>query len=192
MEIRSFLAFELPSQIKKIIGDLSRELRKFPMDVRWVKTDNIHLTVVFMGNTHTEHLLPIDETVSKVCLRFRPFNVSLKGCGVFGSRRNPRVLWIGIESDNKRILYFRDSLQKHLRYFGTKEEKRSFRPHLTLGRFRKGAKLNGRMDGLLSKFRDLTSPVFTLGELTLFKSDLKPGGSVYTRMNVWPLKGSND
>ena len=190
MEIRSFLAFELPEEIKNIVSRVSDEARKSPLDLRLVRPGNIHLTVVFMENILSEHLSGIGEAAARVCHRYGPFDISLKGTGAFGSRRNPRVLWIGLEGGIKRMAYFRDSLQKHLKPFGIKEERRPFKPHLTLGRFRRGSGVSAHLNEFLLKYQDLTSPVCPLDELVLFKSDLKPGGAVYTMLNVWPLDGT--
>jgi len=189
MEIRSFLAFELPQEIKRIIFHVSEEAQKFPLDVRWLKASNIHLTMVFMGNILMEHLEGINEAVSKACKKYGPFNISLKGMGVFSNRRNPRVLWVGLEGNLEKMSYFRGGLQKGLKSFGVKEEKRRFNPHLTLGRFRKGSRPSEHLDDLLSRYQDLASPVYTLEELVLFKSDLNPKGAVYTKLNTWPLLG---
>ena len=71
--------------------------------------------------------------------------------------------------------------------FGIKEEKRRFNPHLTLGRFRKGAKSDVHLDKILLHYKHLTSQECMLRELSLFKSDLRPGGAVYTKLNTWPL-----
>jgi 2'-5' RNA ligase len=189
MKIRSFLAFELPEEFKGIISRASGEMKKSSLDVRWVKVDNIHLTVVFIGDMATEHLDPIGKSVSEVCREHDPFNIAINGAGVFSSRRHPRVLWIGLDGEIDRMAAFRDALQKKLKPFGIKEEKRPFNPHLTLGRFRKGAKSDVHLDNLLLAYKDLTGPTYTLRELALFKSDLKPGGAVYTKLKVWPLGG---
>ena len=189
MKIRSFLAFELSREIKEIISSISEDIKRFPLDVRWVNASNIHLTMVFMGNVLSEHLEGIDGEVSRVCKRYGPFNVSLKSIGVFSNKRNPRVMWIGIEGDIERMSYFRNALQKKLKPFGVKEEKRRFNPHLTLGRFRKFSGPSGYLDDLLSKYHDLVSSAYTLEELILFKSDLSPKGAVYTKLNTWPLLG---
>ena len=190
MEIRSFLAFELPEEIKKSLSHISQDMRTTPLDVRWVNVNNIHLTMVFMGNVPAGHIEPIGEAAEKVCQEYKSFAISLHGAGVFSSRRNPRVLWVGMEGDLERMTYFRDALQKRLKSFGIKQEKRRFKPHLTLGRFRKGAATPGAyLNDLLSKYEALTSPVYTLEQLVLFKSDLKPGGAVYTKLKEWPLSG---
>jgi len=189
MVIRSFLAFELPVDIKRIIMALSENVRQLPLNVRWLNVTNIHLTIVFMGNVQEEQIRPIQDIVKDVCQRYGPFSIAIKGIGIFGSRRNPRVLWIGLDGAIDRMGYFRDDLQKGLRPFGIKEEKRRFKPHLTLGRFRKGARTGTHLDNLLSKYHDLTSPECIIEELVLFKSDLKPGGAVYSKLKEWPLTG---
>jgi 2'-5' RNA ligase len=190
MEIRSFLAFELPADIREIVSDVSRVARSFPLDVRWVKVDNIHLTVVFMGGVPSDQLKGVGDRVREVCLNWAPFDVSINGLGLFGNSRRPRVVWIGLKGNVSRLSGFRDALQSCLIPFGIKQEKRPFRPHLTLGRFRKGVGDQKHLRSLLSRYEDLTSPVCFLNELVLFKSELKPGGAVYTRLDAWPLTGA--
>ncbi|MGD8229934.1 MAG: RNA 2',3'-cyclic phosphodiesterase [Desulfobacteraceae bacterium] len=189
MKIRSFLAFELPLEIKKTVARISGELRQSSLNARWVKVDNIHLTVVFMGNIETEDIPAIARGVEEVCQTFGPFDLCLKGIGCFPNRRNPRVLWLGLDGDLEPMSEFRDALQAHLTGFGIKEEKRKFKPHLTLGRFRKPKRIDSKEDQLLSKYEDLSSSVCALKELILFKSDLKPTGAVYTKVEAWPLTG---
>jgi len=191
MEIRSFLAFELPLEIKNIVARVSDELRRSTLAAKWVKVDNIHLTVVFMGNVREDDIPAIEEGVQDVCQTFGPFDASLKGMGCFPDKRKPRVLWLGLDGDLERMSLFRDGLQKHLKAFGIKEEKRKFRPHLTLARFRTPRRMDVKEDQILSKYEDLSSPVCTLGELILFKSDLKPSGAEYTKLRVWPLSGND-
>ena len=138
MDIRSFLAFELPPDTRETVARISGELRPLPLDVKWVKVDNIHLTVVFMGNMAEGLIKDIGVAVSHVCGRYGPFQLALNGVGFFGGRNRPRVLWAGLRGDVARMSYFRDALLKRLRPFGMTPENRRFNPHLTLGRFRKG------------------------------------------------------
>jgi len=189
MMIRSFLAFELPLDIKKIVAQVSGEVGKSTLNVRWVKVDNIHLTVVFIGNINPDDIPDMGSMVQKVCLQYGPFDISLKGMGVFPNNRRPRVIWLGLHGDLERLSFFRDALQKHLRPFGVKEEKRRFRPHLTLGRFRKHKRGASQLDEFILTYKDLTGPVCHLNELILFRSDLKPGGAEHTKLKSWPLSG---
>ncbi len=187
MEVRSFLAFELPDEIKDILRKTSREMKKIRLDLRWVKVENIHLTVIFMGNMAVNVLDEMDRSIREVCSRYQPFNICLKGAGIFFTRRTPRVLWIGLDGDMKGMNFYRDDLQRQLSPFGVQQEKRKFNPHLTLGRFRKGAQSENRLDRLMETYQELTSQNWSLQELVLFKSDLTPGGAVYTRLNSWNL-----
>jgi 2'-5' RNA ligase len=189
MKIRSFLAFELPLEMKKIVARVSGELRQSTLNARWVKVDNIHLTVVFMGSIETGDIPTIARGVQEVCQTYGPFDMSLRGIGCFPNRRSPRVLWLGLDGDLESMSDFRDALQEHLTGFGIKEEKRKFKPHLTLARFRKPKKMGLEEDQLLSEYEDISSPVCALKELILFKSDLKPTGAVYTKVEAWPLTG---
>jgi len=191
MEIRSFLAFEMPVKIREIVSRTLKEMKRLPLDVRWVRAEHIHITVVFMGNIFEDDIMPISNAVSKTCKRYGPFKVSLTGYGIFGSLRNPRVLWIGLDGDLARMSYFRNSLQKGLKPFGTKQEKRRFKPHLTLGRFRKGTGSVVDMDDLLSEYQNISSPTCAVEELILFRSELSPGGAVYSRLKTWPLAGTH-
>jgi len=189
MEIRSFLAFELPVEIKKNVNRVSKEIRHAGLDARWVKVENIHLTVIFLGNIKTEVIENINDAIGKVCPGYGSFQVALKGMGCFPNRRRPRVLWIGLDGDLDRMSHFRDDLQKSLKPFGIKAEKRSFRPHLTLARFRSMRKMGSKLEDILMAHETLETPMESLKELIFFKSDLKPGGAVYTQLKSWPLSG---
>ena len=189
MGIRSFLAFELPEDIRQIVTRVSGEVRKSSLEVRWVRPEFIHVTVVFLGDIQSEQVRPMGVPLNAVCANHEPFKIFLKPMGCFPNSRNPRVIWLGIGGDLERMSRFRDDLQQALSPFGIKEEERAFRPHLTLGRFKKAGKSPAELERLLSTYRDLSSPPCTLNELVLFRSDLKPGGAVYTKMSSWPLSG---
>jgi 2'-5' RNA ligase len=189
MAIRSFLAFELPPDIKRMVKDISEDIRRTRLDLKWVKVDNIHLTVVFMGNIRSEDVRAIGEEAGDVCVGFEPFEIALKGLGVFPNTQRPRVLWLGLEIETERISSFRDSLQERLLDFGVREEKRAFTPHLTLGRFRKLEMFDPLLGDIISRYADIKGPVGRLEELVMFKSELRPGGAEYTKLKSLPLKG---
>jgi 2'-5' RNA ligase len=188
MTIRSFLAFELPPGIREVVDRVCGELVSFPLDIKWVKPRKIHQTVVFMGNIREEDLPAIKETIRAECGFFAPFSISLKGVGLFPNRNKPRVLWLGLDCDQPRLNSFRDRLQSELTVYGVKEEKRRFSPHLTLGRFRRPGR-HPLLKEIAETYAELTSPAVLLEELILFRSDLRPTGAVYTKLERFPLKG---
>lgn len=187
--LRCFLAFDLPEEIRAVVKRVHGDLNKSPLDVRWVRPGNVHLTVVFLGNVAVDDLQPLGEQVKAVCTKYGPFEIGLNGVGVFGGMKSPRVLWLGVEGDVERMGFFQKAISKRIRPFGIKEEKRAFHPHLTLGRFRRGAHGGQVLRGLLERYSGLSSPVCTLEELTLFRSDLRSDGAKYTKIQSWPLEG---
>ncbi len=189
MAIRSFLAFEIPPEIRDTLALIYNGLRETALNVRWVKQENIHITVIFMGNVDEKNIVPMAKVLEKACNKYAPFMIRIKGAGVFSNLRNPRVLWIGVDGDIKRMRYFRDRLQKDLKAFGIKEEKRRFTPHLTVGRFKRGFNQGAKLKELIEKYRDTESDEAMLKELVLFKSELRPEGAIYTKLNSWPLQG---
>ena len=187
MAIRSFLAFELPPDIKREVARISGEIKKSGLEAGWVKPGNIHLTIVFLGDVDEKDVPSIVSSIDNAVVKYESFDISLGGMGFFGDMRRPRVLWLGLDGEISRLASLQDDLQKFLEVFGVKQEKRSFRPHLTLGRFRRPPRDKSLLKSNLDKYKDVSGPDGKLDELILFKSELRPGGSVYERLHSWAL-----
>lgn len=188
MGIRSFLAFELPPEIREKIGEVSIELQKLTLPVRWVKVTNIHLTIIFLGYVDEDKIDDIKEKVNLVVKRFSIFKTRLNGIGVFPNWRKPRVIWIGLGEEIERLSNLREELQTGLKVLGFKPEKRPFAPHLTIGRFKGLVDRDEELKSILDRYHDLSGDLQYLNELVLFKSDLKPDGPIYTKMATWQLR----
>ena len=96
---------------------------------------------------------------------------------------------MGLNGNLGRMSRLKDDLQKSLVAFGIKAEKRRFKPHLTLARFRTTRKTGSKLEEILKVYEALESPYECLSELSLFKSEPKPEGAVYTKLDSWPLSG---
>lgn len=167
---------------------ISDEIRRTALPARWVDPSKIHLTVVFLGSLEEDLLGPVREEVERIIEGHMAFRVDLSSAGLFGTVRNPRVLWLGLKGDIERMGKLRDGLQRSLAAFGIKEEDRPFRPHLTLGRFKEGAKGGRELEGILERYRDIGGNPCSMGNLVLYRSDLRPGGPVYSPIHKWNLK----
>jgi 2'-5' RNA ligase len=189
MGIRSFLAFSLPAGIRSVVEQVHDGLEDASRDVKWVRPASVHLTVVFLGSVDEETVPALSEAVRGVCAGFGPFGLAIRGTGYFPNPRRPRVIWLGLEGDVERMGALRDALQDVLEPFGVERERRPFRPHLTLGRFRKGGIMDDRLAEAVEGCAEVESPACSLDELVLFKSDLRPGGAVYTALDRFPLEG---
>jgi RNA 2',3'-cyclic 3'-phosphodiesterase len=185
--IRSFLAFELPEDIKNEVARISAGAKNTGLEAGWVKSNNIHLTMVFMGDIEERDIPAIISSIDNSMKETSPFEISLSGMGVFPDIRRPRVMWLGLNGNMERLSVLRDRLQSPLAVFGVEQEKRPFTPHLTLARFRRPLKDATLLKKVIDKYSNITGPEGILDALILFKSDLRQGGSIYTKIHAWPF-----
>lgn len=184
--IRAFIAFELPENILSFIKNIQKDIKQFGFPVRWVKPDNVHLTLHFFGNIDKSDVEHIKVAVGDCVKCFSHINLCVKGIGVFPSITRPRVIWAGISGEIPLLLSLHNTLEQRLGEFGFKKEERPFQAHLTMGRFKDKVN-NGKLIEAIRKYQNFDPEVFTAKEIILFKSDLKPQGAVYTELLNVPL-----
>ena len=105
-------------------------------EVRWVKPENVHLTLMFLGDVVEEDLARVTSILESVCGRHESFEVAPSGFGAFPSARRARILWAGVGEGAERLTALAHDVQRSLESLGFEPEKRPYRPHLTLGRAR--------------------------------------------------------
>jgi RNA 2',3'-cyclic 3'-phosphodiesterase len=181
--IRAFIAVEIPvnihTQLEHILLDLKRQIKGNV--VRWVPSKNIHITLKFLGNVTSENLPLITTMLLKEVLHFQPFTVDVEGIGAFPSMTRPKVIWIGIRAP-ETLLSLQRAIEIGTSRLGYEPEGRPFSPHLTLGRLSQDATREEimRIGSILVNYKVNHLGDFMAKEIWLFKSDLLPGGAVYT------------
>jgi len=177
-KIRVFLAIELPEEIKRFLKQISGELKECGADVGWVKPAGMHLTLKFLGQIRVDLVREIERKVSPIFAAQGKSNHTISGVGAFPDLRRPRVVWVGCSDDNGSLPPLVAKLEESLAGLGFSKEKRSFRPHLTLGRVRSNSGIASLIDGIRAK-ADVSGPAFTADHAILFRSVLKPTGAEY-------------
>ncbi len=185
-QIRSFIAIELSLPVKTKIEDIQRKLKSSASDVRWVRTESIHLTLKFLGTIEEEQIPEITGSIEQCCTASVPFALTVHTLGVFPSEKNPRVIWIGAEDSTGTLARLQQGLEKKLSTIGCKEEKRPFSPHLTLGRI-KSPKGKKELMQRLAEHINCECGTLAAQEICLFKSDLRPGGAIHTKLRTFQL-----
>lgn len=185
-QIRSFIAIELPPPIKVIIGDIQNKLKSSGSDVRWTRPEGIHLTLKFLGNVEEERIPEISNIIERCSMVNTSFMLDVCSLGAFPNERNPKVVWVGIKDDRGNLVKLQKTLEKGLSDIGFKEEKRAFSPHLTLGRVT-SSKKKRELAQQLDDYRQCACGRFEAKEVCLLKSELKPGGAVYTKLRTFIL-----
>ncbi len=179
--IRTFIAFNLPEQIISHIRTVQNSIKSHGFKASWVVPENIHLTLKFVGNTNKADVEKIGRTMSDTVSEYSPISLAAKGLGVFPSIKRPRVIWIGLKGQTSLLIELQKKLDENLEQIGFPRENRPFKAHLTLARI-KGDIDSKKLLDAIKESGDLESETFIAGNITLFKSDLKPTGAVYTKL----------
>lgn len=191
-QIRSFIAIELPEEVKAGLRRLQAEL-KLPEHtfVKWVAPEAIHLTLKFLGNISPQKVAEITRVMEQASEGVSPFHLEITEVGAFPNMRQPRVLWVGIRGEVDKLVAWQNRIDNGLVPLGFAKETRPFTPHLTLARLREGVSPGDRRDfgEMVAKTTIEVSYKFNVTSLNLMKSQLLPGGAVYSRLADVKLKG---
>ena len=190
-EIRSFIAIELPEEVRgglaRLRSELKRNEHKF---VKWVNPDGLHLTLKFLGNIPSKRVTEIINVIEEVTQGVSAFHLEISGLGAFPSLRQARVFWVGIGGEVDKLSKLQQNIDSALAVLGFAKEERPFVPHLTLARLRPGASPLERRS-----FGELVDPTIfedkyhiEVGAVSLMRSQLTPAGAVYTRLSTVELE----
>jgi 2'-5' RNA ligase len=187
--LRLFIAFDSPPDVKAKAREIQNQLRQAHADVSWEREEKLHCTIKFLGETPSELLPSIVDSLTSIGRLSLPFSVTYRGTGCFPDRHAPRVLWLGIQNPDARLEPLFQSIDSAMTGLGFKSESRRFHPHLTLGRVRSGR----NQASLLKILESVTfeSAAVPVNEILLIRSELRPTGSVYTKIKFFPLVGNS-
>jgi 2'-5' RNA ligase len=191
--LRLFIALELPSSVLGALETLQSDLRAQVPEraARWVRPAGIHLTLKFLGDVPAEQVDAITAGIHEATKNHAPFTLQAEGLGVFPNPRRARVLWVGVGGEIEALRNLHASVEEYIVPLGYPAEERKFRGHLTLARAARHAsraeqealgELAARSDlGLLASWQ--------VESVSLVRSQLKPGGAVYTQVAEAALTG---
>ncbi len=189
--IRAFIAIELPLEIHKQLDQVISQLKERLGEtaVRWVPAENIHLTLKFLGDVSEANIEMLKKILQGEAAGCDQFELSVGGLGAFPNTHSPRVVWVGVEAPTD-LSSLQRAIEAATERLGYMKEERPFSPHLTLGRVSRN--VSPREAHSIGEVLDSTK-VGVLGAshiemVHLFKSDLRPSGSIYTKLYSASLK----
>lgn len=191
--IRMFIAIQIAPQVRAVIDRYLASRITDPERVRWVRPDNFHLTVKFLGEVPMRDICRPIVDAQSVCSQFEPFDLAFSGLGAFPDTARPRTLWVGVTEGLEESAELAEALDNKLFESGFPREGRRFTPHLTIGRVKqKNLPETGGIDSLILPEKDVpffgVSPV---DSLTIFMSTLSHSGPRYEVLDEAPLKRSD-
>lgn len=191
--IRTFIAIELDETTQNALSELQAQLKRERACafVRWVAPQNIHLTLKFLGDVDAQQMPALQRAVADACVGSAPFTLTVGGISAFPHTRRPNVIWVGMGGQVEIAAYLAREIDDACAALGFAREERPFTPHLTLGRVKRDASsIERRFIGDAvenAKVGELGE--FRVERVSVMESELRPGGSVYTRLAVVELGG---
>jgi len=188
MRHRTFIAINLPEEIKRKLEDFQSKWPELP--VRWARRDNLHITLIFLGYLSDEELLEVLKITKEVALRNPAFSLNLsKICYGPPKKMPPRMVWVEGEK-SEELGKLRKDLENSLLISsikGLEEENRPYAPHITLGRIRawEFRQIEPEERPIIDEDISLN---FEVNSIEVMESELKRDGPEYTILELCPLK----
>jgi RNA 2',3'-cyclic 3'-phosphodiesterase len=186
--VRAFIALRLSAApVEEAIAALIERLRSPDDGIRWVRRVNFHLTLFFLGpSVARARLPPIAEALGTIAAASAPFEIAARGVGVFPNLARPRVVWVGLHSA-ELIRLGAEVTQAAVRC-GFAAERRSYSPHLTIGRVR-ALRSPGRLPRAIRDEADSSFGLSRIERVVLYRSELGPESSIYHELAAFPFGG---
>ena len=183
--IRTFIALPSSAAVQQQMVIIQSKLKVTQADVKWDSSDKFHITLKFLGGIELSSIESLSSALTEMMKKFPAFEITYNSLGAFPNLHNPRVIWIGTES-NQIMLDLQSGVERVCSDFGFQKEERAFHPHITIGRV-KGTHNLARLTEAIKTitFEPMQS---RCSELLLMKSDLRPSGSIYTILKSFPLQ----
>jgi 2'-5' RNA ligase len=189
--VRLFIAIEIDTSVRQraaAIAESARRALDRALDVSWIRPENLHITLLFLGETPAPRAQALRDVVARP-FATTSFDMRISGFGAFPSSGLPRVLWLGVEQGAAAIAQVHAELALRLRPLGIEPERRPFSAHLTLGRV-KAVRAGVRPRDVRDAWRALEADAGNcrVEAVTLFRSTLSPKGAVYDPLLRVPLQ----
>ena len=188
---RTFIALEMNENLQRHLEGVINQVAQVLPNARWVDPAGVHLTLAFLGELTDAQLAEAEQATAIAAQQVTPFTYRLSRLGIFGSPRQPRVLWVGIDEPSGVLSRLHRILNQELERSGFEIDKRPFSPHLTLARFKQPLMLDeqhGLQSILAGKLRGISLVrECTVEHVRVMKSELSRVGARYTCLQEYAL-----
>lgn len=175
--MRTFIGINLDDATRQKVDSALKPFKKIATPIKWVKPENWHLTIKFIGEVNDEKKQRIIGVINAIPFAFQPFEILISGFGKFGRGNDLNIFWAGIQESEtlkKFYLQIEDALEK----IQIKKENREFKPHLTIGRNRRPFDFKS-FNAVIEREQSKPVASFKAGGFQIFQSILTPEGPIY-------------
>jgi 2'-5' RNA ligase len=187
--LRTFIAVDLGKPIRDRIVSLQEKLAQSGAPVKWVEVENLHVTLLFLGEVEDRTVPAVCQAVADVGQQHAPFTMTVEAVGSFPNARRPRVLWVGVGDGVQELCGLHDALEPPLLDLGCyRREERRYTPHITIGRV-KTERPSDHLATALAKNTAWKAGEIPVREVLVMSSELTPDGPLYTVLSRAKLGG---
>jgi 2'-5' RNA ligase len=185
--MRTFVAIEVVAQqyFAESLERIKNELRF--EQIKWVDFKSLHLTLFFLGQTTHDDTELIEKIFNVQLSKLKRFKIQLKSYGTFGSKLNPKVLWVGVAVTDE-LLELHQKVNESIQNIGFVPDVRGFNPHITIGRIKQVGNVN-LINGVLMEYANSIFQEIVVDKVILYRSDSSPSGVIYTPIISQELEG---
>ena len=191
--MRLFVAVPLDPPAREAVAGAIDALRRHPVlraaSIKWVEARNLHLTLQFLGTLEADAATAAAAALTPVSA-LPAFRAALGAFGVFPPRGAPRVIWVGVREGARALGALRDEVARRLAPLGCIPEGQAYRPHLTVGRVRRGGSRLRAATTTATAGSDLRQVAWCVGRAVLFESRLSAAGPSYRVVTEMRLAGA--
>ncbi|MDZ4183151.1 MAG: RNA 2',3'-cyclic phosphodiesterase [Candidatus Cloacimonadaceae bacterium] len=182
MKYRGFIALETPEPVRKSLSERLFAWNKTP-GVNWVREENLHLTLLFLGDVEATRIGVVDYTLAECLDDQHPYTMRIKGLELFPARQ-PRLIWASLEADTQAIFKLHKTLYYQLKQLAPEIDAKALKLHVTLGRIKADLPLWLEEEILKSQ---VDTANYSYDAISLYRSVLKADGPVYQIINQYKL-----
>ncbi len=180
MMIRTFVCIEFPEAERERIAEVAATLRDHRARVSWTASQNVHVTLSFLGDADETRVPDIAGAVERAVAGVAPFRLRIEGTGGFPTLARPRILWAGLDGETAALVGLQARIARELVAIGWPLDERPFKAHVTIGRVKNEREPAVRACAEELERMELHGDEFEVAEVVLMRSDLDPRGVRYT------------
>ena len=183
--IRTFIALDTPETVTKVALSLQSSVKVNPKAVRWVRKENIHITLRYIGSTAPGEVEKINRLLSEIVGQNSDLSLNISGTGCFPKKERPRILWLGVDGDVVELKLLVEMINSEMDQLGYPQEERNYSPHISIGRIRYPQKVTPDVTDFLSAEYEAIS--WNIPKIIFYQSELLPSGAIYSILGTHNL-----
>lgn len=187
---RTFIAVPLEEKVRAKIVGLQEEMSAAGTEVKWVEPENLHVTLLFLGEVDLRESVEICRAVRRVTEGISPFKLQIAGMGCFPNARRPRTLWAGVAEGHDELTQLHHAIEGDLLELGGyRREERGYTPHITLGRI-KTDDVTPELRAKITELTDWLGGKQVVRDVHVLTSELRSSGPAYSVISREKLRGT--